>query len=106
MRNPSYMDIFCLANYPADEVLQDGQGVLKICINTFTYYNKDVFTMLMQASKNRDFLPQQQEVRNNKVRLRNDIIEYLKNNRVGWSNDDVGSLGSQFVDSLTECLWY
>ena len=58
--------------------------------------------MLMQASKNRDFLPQQQEVRNNKVRLRNDIIEYLKNNRVDWSNDDVGSLGSQFVDSL----WY
>ena len=32
MRNPSYMDIFCLANYPADEVLQDVQGVLKICI--------------------------------------------------------------------------
>ena len=68
--------------------------------------DSDVFAMLMQASKNRDFLPQQQEVRNNKVRLRNDIIEYLINNRVGWSNDDVGSLGSQFVDSLTECLWY
>ena len=39
MRNPSYMDIFCLANYPADEVLQDLQGVLKICIQTFTSYN-------------------------------------------------------------------
>ena len=39
MRNPSYMDIFCLANYPADEVLQDVQGVLKICIQTFTSYN-------------------------------------------------------------------
>ena len=39
MRNPSYMDIFCLANYPADEVLQDVQGVLKICIHTFTSYN-------------------------------------------------------------------
>ena len=39
MRNPSYMDIFCLANYPADEVLQDLQGVLKICIHTFTSYN-------------------------------------------------------------------
>ena len=36
MRNPSYMDIFCLANYPADEVLQDVQGVLKICIQSFT----------------------------------------------------------------------
>ena len=64
-----------------------------------------VFAMLMQASKNRDFIPQQQEVRNNKVYLRNDIIEYLRNNRVGWSNDDVGSIGSQFIDSLTECLW-
>ena len=39
MRNPRYMDIFCLANYPADEVLQDVQGVLKICIDTFTSYN-------------------------------------------------------------------
>ena len=39
MRNPSYMDIFCLANYPADEVLLDVQGVLKICIHTFTSYN-------------------------------------------------------------------
>ena len=39
MRNPSYMDIFCLANYPVDEVLQDVQGVLKICIHTFTSYN-------------------------------------------------------------------
>ena len=39
MRNPSYMDIFCLANYPADEVLQDVQGVLKICIQSFTSYN-------------------------------------------------------------------
>ena len=39
MRNPSYMDIFCLANYPADDVLQDVQGVLKICIHTFTSYN-------------------------------------------------------------------
>ena len=39
MRNPSYMDIFCLANYPADEVLLDVQGVLKICIQTFTSYN-------------------------------------------------------------------
>ena len=39
MRNPSSMDIFCLANYPADEVLLDVQGVLKICIQTFTSYN-------------------------------------------------------------------
>ena len=39
MRNTSYMDIFCLANYPANEVLQDVQGVLKICIQTFTSYN-------------------------------------------------------------------
>ena len=33
MRNPSYMDIFCLANYPADDVLQDVQGVLKYVSN-------------------------------------------------------------------------
>ena len=39
MRNTSYMNIFCLANYPANEVLQDVQGVLKICIQTFTSYN-------------------------------------------------------------------
>ena len=46
MRNPSYMDIFCLANYPADEVLQDVQGVLKICIHTFTSYNTKMLSHL------------------------------------------------------------
>ena len=46
MRNPSYMDIFCLANYPADEVLQDVQGVLKICIHTFTSYNTKMLSYL------------------------------------------------------------
>ena len=46
MRNPSYMDIFCLANYPADEVLQDVQGVLKMCIQTFTSYNTKMLSYL------------------------------------------------------------
>ena len=46
MRNPRYMDIFCLANYPADEVLQDVQGVLKICIQTFTSYNTKMLSYL------------------------------------------------------------
>ena len=46
MRNPSYMDIFCLANYPADEVLQDVQGVLKICIQSFTSYNTNMISYL------------------------------------------------------------
>ena len=46
MRNPSYMDIFCLANYPADEVLQDVQGVLKICIQSFTSYNTKMLSYL------------------------------------------------------------
>ena len=46
MRNPSYMDIFCLANYPADEVLQDVQGVLKICIQSFTSYNTKMISYL------------------------------------------------------------
>ena len=46
MRNPSYMDIFCLANYTADEVLQDVQGVLKICIQTFTSYNTKMLSYL------------------------------------------------------------
>ena len=45
-RNPSYMDIFCLANYPADEVLQDVQGVLKICIQSFTSYNTKMLSYL------------------------------------------------------------
>ena len=46
MRNPSYMDIFCLANYQADEVLQDVQCVLNICIHTFTCYNTKCFSYL------------------------------------------------------------
>ena len=46
MRNPSYMDIFCLANYPADEALQDVQGVLKICIQSFTSYNTKMISYL------------------------------------------------------------
>ena len=50
MRNPSYMDIFCLANYPADEVLQDVQGVLKICIHTFTSHNTKRHSYLKSMS--------------------------------------------------------
>ena len=46
MRYPSYMDIFCLANYPADEVLQDVQSVLKICIQSFTSYNTKMISYL------------------------------------------------------------
>ena len=46
MRNPSYMDIFCLASYSADEILQDVQGVLKICIQSFTSYNTNMLSYL------------------------------------------------------------
>ena len=46
MRNPSYMDIFCLANYSANEVLQDVQGDLKICIQSFTSYNTKMLSYL------------------------------------------------------------
>ena len=46
MRNPSYMDIFCLASYSAHEILQDVQGVLKICIQSFTSYNTNMLSYL------------------------------------------------------------
>ena len=43
MRNPSYMDIFGLANYPADDVLQDVQGVLKYVSNLLHLITRNWF---------------------------------------------------------------
>ena len=61
---------------------------------------------MMQNASNRLALPEIDEEQNNKIRLRNDIIKSLEVNKVGWAIDSVSTLGAQFVDELTDCLWY
>ena len=65
----------------------------------------DVFRKMMQNAKDQQNLPEIGEEKN-KTRLQNDIIKYLNVNKVGWAKDSVGTLGLQFVDYLTDCLWY
>ena len=38
--------------------------------------------------------------------LRNDIIQYLLEKKVGWSPTTVSTTGEQFVKILTAALWY
>ena len=75
-------------------------------LSTTPSLQSDVFHMMMQNASNRLALPGIDEEKNNKIRLRNDIIKYLKVNKVGWAIDSVSTLGAQFVDELTDCLWY
>ena len=75
-------------------------------LSTTPSLQSDVFHMMMQNASNRLALPEIDEEKNNKIRLRNDIIKYLDVNKVGWAIDSVSTLGAQFVDELTDCLWY
>ena len=38
--------------------------------------------------------------------MRNDLILYLRDRQLGWSEEWVNSLGTQFLDVVTDCLWY
>ena len=68
----------------------------------------DAFTRIMANSRNTDNLPNvyNNEEGNSKYRLQNDIIAWLKDNKVGWSLDVYKTTGKTFVENLAKVLWY
>ena len=62
------------------------------------------FDMLMAGSKRR-FLPDKSEAANKKSDLKNDVIDWLENNKLGWSGGCIKSSSSFFVNTLTGVLW-
>uniref|UniRef100_UPI00358E6566 uncharacterized protein n=1 Tax=Myxine glutinosa TaxID=7769 RepID=UPI00358E6566 len=70
-----------------------------------------VFSVLMNAARDDAFctclppiFPLTQLPQKNK--LKNDILQWLQSNKLGWSADSVSSLGLSFVNTLAESLWY
>jgi hypothetical protein len=71
-----------------------------------------VFDVLMEGARQQasggcvlpDALPLGQYPRKNK--LKNDIVAWLKNNSLGWSQSSVSALGVPFVQTVGDALWY
>ncbi|CAL4081080.1 unnamed protein product [Meganyctiphanes norvegica] len=65
----------------------------------------NAFSVLMNATKMVDHLPPTFTGTTNKIKMKNDILGMLKKNNVGWTALNAPSLGIQFVNTVTECLW-
>ena len=63
------------------------------------------FDILLQASKSKCNLPNKVVENNKKDKLKNDLIDWLKGNGVGWSEGEKNFLGPQFVNTLSMVLW-
>lgn len=65
----------------------------------------NAFSVLMNASKRADHLPPSFAGQTNKIKMKNDILGMLKKNNVGWTAINAPSIGTQFVNTVAECLW-
>jgi hypothetical protein len=69
----------------------------------------DVSSVLMASAQTFTVLPENWPagVQNAKVNLRNDILQWPRRNDLGWSPGQAeSSLGKNFVQTLTDTLWY
>ena len=67
--------------------------------------NYNVTTVLMSQATDRR-VPKKINENNNKEKLHNRVIEYLKENGINWHPTVVTSTGQAFVTSLTKLLWH
>ena len=69
--------------------------------------NASTFAVFMTSATQRKhllpFLPTTSA--NNKTKIKNDIMEFLQKNKVGWSALNANSMGVQFVNTLSACMW-
>ena len=68
----------------------------------------NAFTILMSASKTKYSVPAKYDITqpNAKLKLKNDMIDWLSENKLGWENAYTETIGRTFVNSLAEVLWY
>ena len=65
----------------------------------------DAFTVLLQGAHEMS-LPPKWNATNDKLRLKNAVIDWLSSNKLGWKPSLSKQLGLMFVNSLGEALWY
>ena len=66
----------------------------------------NAFTILMQGARNRTVLPDKWNNANAKSKLKNDIIDWLAKNELGWEVESAKRVGQMFVNTLGDALWY
>ena len=67
---------------------------------------RSAFDLLMQSSKDRSFLPDRvADVKNNKHRLQNTIIDWMQKNSLYFSKQAVATVGNELSSALTNVFW-
>ena len=69
---------------------------------------KNAFVLLMASSRQTSSLPTKWEIRtpNKKLEMKNDVIDFLEKNKLGWDPSHVQSCGTTFINTLVDSLWY
>lgn len=71
-----------------------------------TVVRKNAFTILTSAANHAKYLPDKRKEINNKTRMYNDIIEWLRKMNVGFTLVNIDTFGIGLVNSMTDGLWY
>ena len=68
----------------------------------------NAFTILMSASKTKSSVPAKYDITqpSAKLKLKNDMIDWLSENKLGRENAYTETIGRTFVNTLVEVLWY
>ena len=66
----------------------------------------DAFAILLQGAKENTSLPEKWSPSNAKLKLKNGIIDWLAQNKLGWEAAMAKQLGLKFVNTLADALWY
>ena len=64
------------------------------------------FAMLMNSASSSCHLPKQWDGANKKAEMKNAVLKFLLENKLGWDQSSVESCGINFVGTLVDCLWY
>ena len=64
------------------------------------------YKILMSAANKANHLPEMKTVQNQKAKLFNDILTWLKQQNVGFLSTNVATLGNQLLNCLADVMWY
>ena len=68
---------------------------------------KNAFSILMETAKIKTAVPDKKlETGNKKNQLKNDVIDFLVKNKLGWDPAHAASIGCTFVNTVSDSLWY
>ena len=68
----------------------------------------DAFALMMQSSRSSNALPQRWQIvtPNRKLEMKNDLLDFLERNKLGWTASYIQQCGESFVNMLANVLWY